>query len=126
MSPELHPRSDAELVDAFLRHFATKDDGLFWAWQQMHEYLISDPNHAWRLTLQLIDAAQTPEELSFIGAGPLENLLYGRGDMIIDEVERLARQDPKFRRALQGVYNESESPGDVHDRVNKAAAGTSN
>jgi ABC-type nitrate/sulfonate/bicarbonate transport system substrate-binding protein len=119
------PKSDTELVEAYLRHYAEKDDSLFWAWQQLQDYLSSDPARAWSLTLKLIAAAPTPEALSYIGAGPLEDLLYGRGEQFIDEVERLARQDPKFRRALQGVYNESESPGDVHDRVNKAAADSS-
>lgn len=86
----------------------------------------SDPIHAWRLTLLLIEAAPTLEALSYVAAGPLEDLLYGRGEQFIDEVERLARQDPKFRRALRSAINESESPGDVHDCVIKAAAGTSN
>jgi len=71
--------------------------------------------------MQLIAAAQTPAALSYVAAGPLEDLLYARGEQLIDKVEHLASVDPKFRRALQSVYNESESPGDVHDRVRKAA-----
>ena len=54
----------------------------------------SDPIHAWRLTLLLIEAAPTLEALSYVAAGPLEDLLYGRGEQFIDEVERLARQIP--------------------------------
>jgi len=102
-----------------------KDDGLFWGWEAVQDYLFSDPDHAWKLTLQLIAAASTPEALSYVAAGPLEDLLYGRGEQYIEEVERLARQDSKFRRALSSVYNDSVSPGDVHDRVVKAAAATS-
>ncbi|MBB6096434.1 hypothetical protein HNQ60_005356 [Povalibacter uvarum] len=115
-------KSDAELVDAYLRHFVEKDDSLFWAWQQLQGYLTSDPMRAWNVTLQLIDAAPEPEALSYVAAGPLEDLLYACGEQFIDKVEHLASGDPKFRRALQGVYNESESPGDVHDRVRKAAS----
>ncbi|HEY6620924.1 MAG TPA: hypothetical protein VIY68_15365 [Steroidobacteraceae bacterium] len=118
------PKSDAELVEAYLRHYVEKDDSLLWAMEQLHDCLRSDPDRAWSLTLQLIAAAQTPEALSYVGAGPLEDILYGQGRPI-DEVERLAREDPKFRRSLKSVYNESESPGDYHDRVAKAAAGTS-
>lgn len=119
-------KSDPEIVDAYLRHFAEKDSGLFWGWEEVQNCLSSDPGRAWRVTLQLIAAAKTPEALSYIAAGPLEDLLYARGKQYIDEVERLARQDPKFRLALRSVYNESESPGGVHDRVIKAAAGISN
>jgi hypothetical protein len=120
------PKSDAEVVDAYIRNYTEKDDSLFWGFLQVQDYVRSDPIHAWKVTLLLIEAAPTPEALSYVAAGPLEDLLYGRGEQFIDEVERLARRDPKFRRALLGVYNESESPGDVHDRVIKAAAGTSN
>lgn len=94
---------------------------MFWAWEQVQRYVRDDPAYAWSLTLQLIAAAPTPEALSYVAAGPLEDLLYARGEIFIDEVERLARQDPKFRRALRSVWNESEAPGDVHDRVIKAA-----
>jgi hypothetical protein len=116
------PKSDTEVVDAYLRNFSEKDDSLFWGFLQVQDYVRNDPVHAWRLTLQLIAAAPTPEALSYVAAGPLEDLLYGRGEQFINEVERLARQDPKFRRALRSVYNESASPGDVHDRVIRAAA----
>lgn len=120
------PKTDVEIVDAYLRHFSEGDDSLFWAWEEVQNYLSSNPDRALRLTLQLIASAQTSEVLSYVAAGTLEDLLYARGEQYIDEVERLARQNPKFRQAMRSVYNESESPGDAHDRVIKAVTATSN
>jgi len=34
-NPMSELKSDSELVDAYLRHFAEKEDSLFWAWQQL-------------------------------------------------------------------------------------------
>lgn len=121
---ELMPqsRSDSEIVDGYLQHFMRRDDSWFWAWEAVNDYLSSDPDHAWRLTLQLIASAPTEEALAYVAAGPLEDILYARGERYIAEVERRAVQDPKFRRALRSVCNESTSPGDVHDRVRMAAS----
>jgi len=118
--------TDAELVKAYLEHYATKDASLFWAFEQVQTCVSEDPHRAWSLTLQLIAAAPTDAALVYVAAGPLEDLLYARAELFIDDVECRARDDPKFRRALQVVDAESESPGDVYDRLNRAAAGTSN
>jgi hypothetical protein len=124
--PVSHSPSDDVVVDAYLRHHTAKDDSLFWAWEKLEGYVRTDPTRAWNMTLQLIAAAATAEAVAYVAAGPLEDLLYLHGEQFIDEAERLARQDAKFRQALGGVWNKSQAPGDVHDRVTKAAAATSN
>jgi hypothetical protein len=40
-----------------------------------------------------------------VGCGPLESLLHqGHGDLLWPEIERLARSDELFRRALENVW----------------------
>ena len=114
--------SDAKLVEAYLRHYAEKDDSLLWAMEQLHEML----EERSRPRVELDSAANRcgPNSRGALWVGPLDDIPYGRGRPI-DEVERLTREDPKFRRSLKSVYNESESPGDYHDCMAKAAAGTS-
>lgn len=112
---------DQELVVAYLRHFETGDDGLFWALERVQQYVRSDPAKAWEVTLQLIAAARDPGALGYVAAGPLEDLLYARGELFIDDLERLARSDPKFLSALQMVAGPFTREADVSNRIVKAA-----
>ena len=57
----------------------------------------------------LVDRLHASEEPDFdligeIGCGDLENLVHGHGDELWPEIERLARADPIFRRALRCVW----------------------
>jgi hypothetical protein len=113
--------SDEELVAAYLSHYATGDEALFWAWQRVKEYVRTDPTKAWQLTLQLIAAAPDNGSLGLVAAGPLEDLLYARGPLFIDELERLASSDPKFLSALRLIAGPFTKEFDVSNRIVTAA-----
>lgn len=51
-----------------------------------------------------------------LAAGPLENLLSQFGEEYIDEIESLAKKDPKFKDLLGGVWQNNMSAG-VWSRV---------
>ena len=58
---------------------------------------------------ELVDRLHATEEPDFevisdVGCGELENLIRGHGVELWPEVERLARADPVFRRALRSVW----------------------
>jgi hypothetical protein len=118
--------SDAELVTAYLRHFAAKDQTLFWAWQRVEEIIWTNPDHAWLITLALIAEAPNEMCLAYVAAGPLEDLLDRHGQVVIDRVELQARRDSKFRLALSNVWGQSNATGDVFGRVRIAVGGGSN
>jgi hypothetical protein len=67
----------------------------------------------------LVDSAPSDEELDFVGAGPLEDLLShsGHGAAFVDEVERRARQDRRFRVAVSGLWLNGDVPDDVRTRL---------
>ena len=111
---------DEKLVFAYLRHFETQDDELFWAWQHLQVYIRSEPQKAWEITLQLI-AAASERELAYVAAGPLEDLLYSRAELFVGEVERLARCDPKFLAALRMVSGPFTEESDASSRIQRAA-----
>jgi hypothetical protein len=110
---------DEQLAEAYLRHLATRDESLFWAFQHIQWCVREDPARAWRLTLSLISAAQDERAISFVGAGPLENLLYNQGEQFIDEVERIAAADPKFHYALRFLYGPFTKENDTANRIAK-------
>lgn len=54
-----------------------------------------------------------------LAAGPLEDLLSYAGEAYIDEIEQLAKDDPKFRSVLGGVWQNNMSD-EVWERVQKS------
>jgi len=58
----------------------------------------------WRFILKAVALAESDDELSHIAAGPVEHLLGWHGEDYIDPVERQAAADPKFARAMTGVW----------------------
>ena len=116
-----HPLLDDEkLVSVYLRHIETKDDQHFWAWEHLHNYISSEPQRAWEITLKLIAAANS-DELVYIATGPLEDLLYSRAEVFVDDVERLARTDPKFLSTLRLVGGPFTQEQDAANRIQQAA-----
>jgi len=111
---------DEKLVCAYLEHFETKDDQLFWAWQHLHNYISSEPRRAWEITLKLI-AAANDGALAYIATGPLEDLLYSRAEVFVDDVERLARTDPKFLSTLRLISGPFTQEFDSANRIQRAA-----
>lgn len=55
--------------------------------------------------LEPLDLRKDEHEISMIGVGPLENLFHdGFEDWLWPDIERHARSDPKFRRALASSW----------------------
>lgn len=73
-----------------------------------------------QLLADLNDAGPREDDGAIVGAGPLEDLVHAHGDELIDEIERLARQVPSFRRALASVWIDDGaiSPA-THDRISR-------
>ncbi len=68
--------------------------------------------------LEKIDAIAENKVFDILAAGPLEDLLYEHGNVIIDKVEILARTNSKFRKLLNGVWD-SEIDKSLKDRLSK-------
>ena len=55
--------------------------------------------------LQDLNLDEDAEEIGRIGVGPLEVLFHqGHEDRLWPEIERLARSEPRFRRALASTW----------------------
>jgi hypothetical protein len=62
------------------------------------------PEHQWKLILASISRAESDEELGHIAAGPIEHLLGWHGERYIHNVEKQVEANPKFARAMTGVW----------------------
>lgn len=58
----------------------------------------------WTFLQAAVDAAESEEEICAVAAGPFEHLLGHHGDLYIDEVERLCREEPKWRRVANSAW----------------------
>lgn len=69
-------------------------------------------------------AAADPDELARVGAGPLEDLLShsGNGEVVLDEVEQVARERPAFRTALSNVWLSEDVSAEVRHRLAELGA----
>lgn len=91
------------LVTAYLKTLEPGADAHFWAFEEMMKLCIENPNVAASITLDLIEACETEEQLEYIAAGPVEDLL---GTSLFPLFEEACRRSDKARRALQRVYVE--------------------
>ena len=57
-----------------------------------------------------IDGSSPNPLLAALAAGPLEDLLAKNGGAVVDQVEVLARRNPKFRLLLNGVWDSTIKP----------------
>lgn len=73
-------------------------------WAQKVEWRL-DAEEKWKFIKALVAAAPDKAALGSIGAGPLEDLLYGNAEDFIDRVEQEATVNEKFRFSLAIVRN---------------------
>jgi hypothetical protein len=104
----------AEVIEAYWRHYrqSTSDvradrldaDESFWAWEAVYQSVDDPDDDVMALLSALADAAPDVDALAYLGAGPIENLLYRHAARFGDEVEAAARRDEKFRTALRCAW----------------------
>jgi hypothetical protein len=76
---------------------------------------------AWTIVLALVERAPDEEALSFVAAGPLEDLIRQYPASMADRVVAEARRNPRFRLALKGIWGLDTIPGPVGDRLTEVA-----
>jgi uncharacterized protein DUF6869 len=80
------------------------EDPDFWAWQYVDRLWRSGDRTALDRLVDLANSASGSEELNYLGAGPVEDLVRVFGKSLIDEIEEAARRSPSFLCALRSMY----------------------
>ena len=121
----MQPTNESErlrLIDAYLSYAKSlcrdeMNDADYWAVDVVRDIVARDAEAAWPIVLELIGRAEDDEVLAFIAAGPLEDLLIAHGPQLIDRIEARAATDKTLRRALSGVWGESQMSDLVLQRL---------
>jgi len=90
------------LVEAYLRSRAQREED-FWAWQEVRRRIETDLAQGWEVTLALLEKASNDDELDYVAAGPLEDLIDMYGDRALDLIEPVADGDKRVQFALSRV-----------------------
>lgn len=133
--PVSEPRTTSELVAGWWQHLQLSSGGrearkrlqdgheLFAdaGWQGVTDRMERGGVAALDLIDALLAAGPADEDaVGQVGAGPLEDLLHQHGAALVDEVERRALQDARFRQALSGVWLEhGVLDGEVQRRLER-------
>ncbi len=121
MAP-IDPIDRTHLLDEYVAHakavrHGVNDDPHYWAVEAIDELIRRDPDEAWTLLLELIARAEDDRMLASIAAGPLENLIVRHGWHLIEKIEAEAETGRRFRRALSGVWGETQMSEDLAQRI---------
>ena len=76
----------------------------WWAHEKVFGACEKQPQRAWRLLGRMAELASTEDLVGDLGAGPLEDFVRLHAPRFIGQIERRAKENPRFRRALQKVY----------------------
>jgi hypothetical protein len=112
-----------KLVAAWIAHHHAERptrSAHFWAWEAVNDLVKTSPDTCWALVHAIRAADGSDKILSNLAAGPVEDLLVYHGHRYIDDVERLSRTDPQFRKLLGGVWK-NDIADDVWARILRIA-----
>jgi hypothetical protein len=87
-----------------------------WVFDEVMDLTCERPHELLDFVLETLALEPPTETLEMLAAGPLEDYLATHGDEVIEDVEKLAKSNPKFASLLGGVWKNSMSD-DVWKRV---------
>jgi hypothetical protein len=98
--------STEQLAQAYLAYFQAEphDPRYFWAYELLSELVEDRPDEAWTVIVTLIELCHSEECLAIVAAGPIEDLLCNHGHGVLARIQAEAGANPRFRRALKGVW----------------------
>jgi hypothetical protein len=92
------------IATAYLRNYHSSDkEKDFWAWEAVRTLVKNDIDAAWSVTLLLLEKAKSDDEVGYIAAGPLEDLIDMQGHAVLDRIEPACENNPRLRLALSTV-----------------------
>jgi hypothetical protein len=90
-------------------------DEIFWAYECFDEMAELAPRIAFNCVLVALQQCKNDSDIGFLAAGPLEDLVCEHGPILIDEIEREATSNEKFRYLLSGIWGDPSGAFGVPD-----------
>ena len=94
----------SEIIRHYFRILTNPSDPeLYDRVETVDEIVKTDPIEGWCIVRDLIEAAASEDELGYVAAGPLEDLLRLHGPLIASVIRRDAQHKQRVRDALSCV-----------------------
>jgi hypothetical protein len=91
-----------------------------WARDEIEDGVRSQPEEMIAVLVAIADAAPDDAALSYLGAGPVEELIVHHGSVaVIDRIEGAARRHEKFRKAVRCAWFDDDVPRTVSARLRR-------
>ena len=91
------------------------------AWEEMRQLAQErDPAEAWRIIKRILPLV-SDESLGYLAAGPIEDLIDFHGADFVEDMEKLATDDDRFRLALSHIRIGPWVPEEIASRVRRMA-----
>lgn len=84
------------LAEAYLRH--REED--HWAWEEVHRMIRNGLSEGWETTLLLLERAKSDNDIGYIAAGSLEDLIDFHGHKALDLIDEECRNNSRLQLAL--------------------------
>lgn len=92
-----------EMVRDFFLHVRSPSSESYEGVEAVDELVRADPVQGWNVVRKLIEMAASDDELGYVAAGPLEDLLYKHGVQIAAAIRSEALGNGRVRDALARV-----------------------
>jgi hypothetical protein len=99
-----------EFISAYLRTRQKKSDEDFWAFEQMLELHTTRPKEAVEMAFALIEACESDDQLGYVAAGPVEDLLWSGNEANFATFAAACERSPKVLRAMSMLGWAEEDP----------------
>ena len=113
----MHPKRLARFVQKWFAEWESSPAVFGRATELLAHLIETRPDDAWERILALVAHAKNEVSLSYVGAGPLEDLLSEHGRVIIARVESTVATNPRFVACLARVWGGSRMEPSVYARV---------
>jgi hypothetical protein len=87
--------------DTLAESYLLRDgDEHFRAWEEVHRMVKTGLNGGWKITLLLLERAISDNDIEYIAAGPLEDLIDIHGHKALDLIEEECKSNSRLQLAL--------------------------
>jgi len=94
---------------AYLEYYRSEFKKYAWAYDYADELIKQDPHESLEFVMELLSLCHNEQEVAYIAAGLLEDLLHRHLNSIRDDIETYCRQDKLMRVAVRYVWSQEKS-----------------
>ncbi len=82
---------------------------------RLNNLLSEDHESCWLVILEIVNLTNSRKVLDVLSAGLIEDLIEDYGELFIDRIESIVKENPKFKLMLENIWHSGSS--EVWERI---------